>query len=52
MQGVVSTYWTRIVPPCTRPTGMDESDPINGWPQRALSLWDMMMMIPCLRLKF
>ena len=24
---------------------MEESDPVNGWPQRALSLWDMMMMM-------
>ena len=23
---------------------MDESDPVNGWPQRAPNLWDMMMM--------
>jgi hypothetical protein len=42
---MVSTQWTRLVPPCARPTGMEESDPVNGWPQRALSLWDMMMMI-------
>ena len=24
---------------------MEESDPVNGWPQRALSLRDMMMMM-------
>ena len=42
---MVSTQWTRVVPPCTRPTSMEESDPVNGWPQRALSLWDMMMMM-------
>ena len=41
---MVSTQWTRLVPPCARPTDMDESDPVNGWPQRAPSLWDMMMM--------
>ena len=39
------TTWTRPVPPRTRPTGMEESDPVNGWPQRAISLWEMMMMM-------
>ena len=39
------TKWTRLVPPRTRPAGMEESDPVNGWPQRALSLWEMMMMM-------
>jgi hypothetical protein len=24
---------------------MEKSDPVNGWPQRAISLWDMMMMM-------
>jgi hypothetical protein len=24
---------------------MEKSDPVNGWPQRALSLRDMMMMM-------
>ena len=43
--GMVSTQWTRLVPPCARPTGMEESDLVNGWPLRALSLWDMMMMM-------
>ncbi len=43
--GMVSTQCTGIVPPCTRPTGMEESDLVNGWPQRALTLWDMMMMM-------
>ncbi|CAF3096841.1 unnamed protein product [Rotaria sp. Silwood2] len=42
---MVSTQWTRLVPPCTGPTGMEESDPVNGWPQRTLRLWDMMMMM-------
>ena len=41
---MVSTQWTRPILPGARPTGMEESDPVNGWPQRALSLWDMMMM--------
>ena len=38
---MVSTQCAGIVPPCTRPTGMAESDLVNGWPQRALSLCDM-----------
>ena len=24
---------------------MEEYDPVNGWPQRAISLWEMMMMM-------
>ena len=44
MHFFVPFSFTESVPPCTRPTGMEESDPVNGWPQQALSLWDMMMM--------
>ncbi|CAF1653051.1 unnamed protein product, partial [Adineta ricciae] len=39
------TQRTRLVPPRTRQTGMEKSDLVNGWPQRALSLWEMMMMM-------
>ena len=42
---MVSMQYTEIVPPGTRPTDLEEFDPVNGWPQRALSLWNMMMMM-------
>ena len=52
MQGVARrchrmerTKWAGLALPCARPTGMEKSDPVNGWPQRAISLWDMMMIM-------
>ncbi|CAF4262036.1 unnamed protein product [Rotaria magnacalcarata] len=41
-QRLVWTQWTRPVPPSARPTDMEETNPYSGWPQRAISLWDIM----------
>ncbi len=42
---MVSAQWTGSVPPCARSAGVEKSDPVNGWPLRAISLWDVMMMM-------
>jgi hypothetical protein len=43
--GLVGHICRMVLTQWTRPTGMKKSDPVNCWPQRGLSLWDMMMMM-------
>jgi hypothetical protein len=42
---MVWTQRTGPATPSTRPTDMEETNPNSGWPLRAISLWDMMMMM-------
>jgi len=44
---MVSTQWPGTVALGARPTSVEKSDPVKSMvgPQRALSLWDMMMMM-------
>ena len=41
-QGLVWTQHTGPAPPGARPTDVKETNPYSGWPQRAISLRDIM----------